>query len=258
VYAALRYLWHWLTAVNEHSLHSPFLYNLYTKTIKRHVVLEDFNAIEQVRRRLLKSKDSISVTQLGASSKVNNELIRPIAAIAKNGITAAIISKMLFKLIHDFKCKNVVELGTSFGINTMYLAVDSAVNVYSFEGCTNTANIARDNFIEQGYNNIKLIHGNINNTLPEFVHQTSEKIDLVFIDANHKLEPTLQYFNLLLSICHNQSIIIIDDIYWSREMTMAWQQLQLHPQVTTTIDLYKIGIVFLKPELEKMHVKLMI
>ena len=105
MHAVFRYLWHWLTAVNEHSLHSPFLFNLYTKTIKKKAVLEDFNAIEQARQQLRQSPEKISVAQLGATSRVNNELIRPVSAIARKGITSAAISKLLFNLINDFECK---------------------------------------------------------------------------------------------------------------------------------------------------------
>jgi predicted O-methyltransferase YrrM len=255
--AVVRYLWHWLTAVNEHSLHSPFLFNLYTKTIKKKVVLEDFNAIEQARQRLIHSRDRIKVTQLGANSKVNNELVRPVSAIAKNGITSAAINKLLFKLINDFECENIIELGTSFGINTMYMATNSRVNVHSFEGCPNTAALAKQNFDDLGYSNIELIIGDIDETLPKFIHHNMTKIDLVYMDANHQLEPTLSYFNQLLKICHNQSIIIIDDIYWSPEMTKAWETLKIYPQVTTSVDLYALGILFLRPELEKAHFKLM-
>jgi predicted O-methyltransferase YrrM len=257
VHAVVRYLWHWLTAVNEHSLHSPFLFNLYTKTIKKKTFLEDFNAIEQVRQQLIHSTQKIAVTQLGATSRVNNELIRPVSAIARKGITSAAISKLLFNLINDFECKNILELGTSFGINTMYMATNSRVKVSTFEGCPNTADIAKNNFDVLGYANIELIIGNIDNTLTEFIHQSTGKIDLVFMDANHKLEPTVRYFNQLLKLCHHQSIIIIDDIYWSSEMTRAWEKLKNHPQVTTSVDLYTLGILFFRPELEKTHFKLM-
>ena len=94
MYAVLRYLWHWLTAVNEHSLHSPFLYDLYTKTIKKKASYEDLHAIEQLRQELIHSKKTIIVKQLGASSRVNNENVRPLSAIAGKGITSSSINKI--------------------------------------------------------------------------------------------------------------------------------------------------------------------
>ena len=90
----------------------------------------------------------------------------------------------MFKLISDFECKNIIELGTSFGINTMYMATNSRVKVHSFEGCPNTAAIAQKNFDELGYSNIELIIGNIDETLPQFIHQSMDKIDLVLVKEN--------------------------------------------------------------------------
>jgi predicted O-methyltransferase YrrM len=109
-----------------------------------------------------------------------------------------------------------------------------------------------------GYANIKVIEGNIDDTLVEFCQQFTDKIDLAFIDANHQYYSTLAYFNHLLPICHVKSLIIIDDIYWSVEMSTAWKQIKEHPQVTTTIDFYHFGIVFFRPELQNDHIRLMI
>lgn len=257
MYSTFQYLWHWLTAVNEHSLHAPYIYDLYTKTIKKKVDLEDFNAIEQARKVLEKSTETIQVVRLGAESRVNNETLRPVSKIAKKGISPVATSKLLYNLIHDYNCKNIVELGTSFGINTMYMATNPTVKVITFEGCPNTAQIAKKNFIRHDYNNIRLIEGNIDHTLPVFCKQQEEKIDLVYMDANHRYEPTIRYFEHLLNRIHEESIIIVDDINWSKEMSMAWNKLKNDPNVTTSVDLYELGILFFKPALEKKHYKLM-
>ena len=164
---------------------------------------------------------------------------------------------MLFNLIANFGSKNVIELGTSFGINTMYMAANTTVKVTTFEGCKNTAAIARNNFRTLGYANIDLVEGNIDSTLPLFKSNVTKKIDLALIDANHRLEPTINYFNQLLPICNEHCIIVIDDIYWSTEMTEAWKQLQNHPQVSVSVDLYELGLLFIQPILGKSHYKLM-
>jgi hypothetical protein len=53
---------------------------------------------------------------------------------------------------------------------------------------------------------------------------------------------------MLLSKIEEKSILIFDDIHWSTEMEMAWKQIQNHPQVTVTIDLFFIGLVFFRKE----------
>jgi hypothetical protein len=41
-------------------------------------------------------------------------------------------------------------------------------------------------------------------------------------------------------------MLIFDDIYWSEGMKQAWAQIKAHPQVTVTVDLFWIGLVFFK------------
>ncbi|MEN8249913.1 MAG: class I SAM-dependent methyltransferase [Bacteroidota bacterium] len=257
MHAALRYLWHWLTAVNEHSLHSPFIYNLYTRGIKKEPAHEDFNIIEKFREKLINSDKIIEVEQLGAESKVSHELNRPVSVIAKKGMTPARNSHLLYNIIRYFDYKNIIELGTSFGINTLYLATNTQVKVTTFEGCYNTSKIAQDIFDELNYENIDLIFGNIDKTLPEFLKYYPDKIDMAYIDANHTLEATLSYFDLLLPFCSKTSLIIIDDIYWSPDMTRAWKTLISHPKVSTSVDLYQFGMIFFNPDLEKREFTLM-
>jgi hypothetical protein len=56
----------------------------------------------------------------------------------------------------------------------------------------------------------------------------------------------MQYFNLLLTKSDEQTILIFDDIHWSSEMEKAWEEIKADPRLSLTIDLFYIGIVFLK------------
>jgi predicted O-methyltransferase YrrM len=79
----------------------------------------------------------------------------------------------------------------------------------------------------------------------------TKRLDYIFIDGNHQEEATLRYFNLVLPYCHNNTILIFDDINWSTGMQSAWLQIKEHPSVRATVDLYFMGIVFLREELSK-------
>ena len=81
-----------------------------------------------------------------------------------------------------------------------------------------------------------------------------EKINLAFIDGNHRKEPTLHYFSELLKKSTNDSIFIFDDIHWSSEMEEAWNLIQQHDSVTLTVDLFFIGLVFFSTDFKvKQH-----
>jgi predicted O-methyltransferase YrrM len=98
-----------------------------------------------------------------------------------------------------------------------------------------------------------LLTGNFEKRLPEAL----EKLPfpgLVFIDGNHRKEPTLNYFNLLMHHVKNDSILIFDDIHWSKEMELGWEEIKKDERVLATIDLFFIGIVLFRKEFrEKQH-----
>lgn len=159
---------------------------------------------------------------------------------------------MLYRLCEFLDAKNIVELGTSLGINTLYLANGKNSIVTTFEGSPAICEIASNGFQQTGTDNIRLIEGNIDTNLQAFV-ENSHPIDVAFIDANHRYEPTLAYFNTMLAKIHDQSCFIFDDIHWSGEMEQAWLEICSHYRVSLSIDLYQMGLIFFNPDLRKQH-----
>lgn len=130
------------------------------------------------------------------------------------------------------------------GITTAYLASsNSRAKVYTMEGVPDIVKTAQQHFTFLGLNNIQLIAGNFDKTLP---HALSEMgaIDLAYLDGNHRLEPTLRYFEQIFPFLHAKSLFIFDDIHWSAEMEQAWKTVKADPRVKLTIDLFFIGLVF--------------
>ena len=84
--------------------------------------------------------------------------------------------------------------------------------------------------------------------LPLKLYLKDKIIDMAYIDGNHTYEATMKYFNELLKITHENSILIFDDIYWTSDMTKAWEEIKTIPAVTVSIDLYKVGLIFFRKE----------
>lgn len=247
------YFTYLLKACNEHSVHSPFLFDFYIKAIKNRNFPEEFLPIEKIRRSLLKSDKSIQIQDFGAGSFADASKIRKVKDTLKSAEKPLRLRKLLFRTIQYFKPSVILDIGTSFGITTMAQA--AAVphsKVYTFEGCSETASIAKTNFSIVGSKNIKLIEGNFDDTLKSQV-DVLPSVDYVFFDGNHRLEPTLKYFDICLQKAHNDTIFIFDDIYWSEEMEEAWKRIKNHSSVTLTLDFFFLGIVFFKRELSKEH-----
>jgi predicted O-methyltransferase YrrM len=249
------YLTYWLDAVDEHSLHSPFFFDFYTKVVKKVSDPEKFHSIEKLRQKLLEQKTEITVKDFG--SRKNLSPSRQVSVIASKSLSAASYSSLYFRIIQHFGASQVIELGTSLGINTLYLAEDKNVKVTTFEGDLSIAEIAKTTFEFANAKNIKLVQGELDLTLRDYL-QTIRKIDVAFMDANHRYEPTMLYFERLLQKVHDKSVIIMDDIHYSQEMEKAWKAVQKHNLVYATADLYRCGIVFFDPSLNKQHVILQV
>ena len=143
-------------------------------------------------------------------------------------------------------------MGTSLGLTTAYFARAVAEGeVVTMEGCPETARIARDNFQKLGLDSVQIVVGNIDLTLPEVLKKPENEFELVFFDANHRYEPTLRYFATAKKYASPKSVFIMDDIYWSEEMKQAWEVIKADPDVTVTIDLFWIGLVFFRKEQRK-------
>jgi predicted O-methyltransferase YrrM len=159
-------------------------------------------------------------------------------------------------IIRQFRYERILELGTSIGINTLYLSKASdKVQVTTFEGCPETVNVAQELFNTWNAMNIKIIVGNIDQMLPQYLSK-SEVVDFALLDANHRYEPTLRYFECLIRNVHDDSIVVLDDIHYSPEMEQAWIAIQNHTRVHATADLYRCGLVFFNPSLNKQNVVL--
>ena len=243
----LKYKWHASNA-KGHGVHSPFVYDLIRKVLMDQRIFYSFEAIESCRREMLKDKRVLHIEDFGAGSRLKKTNQRSISEIAKSSLKPKKYSQLIFRIVHYYSPKNILELGTSLGITTSYLAAaNEKAQVYTMEGASEIAAIAQSNFKNVGLHNISTIIGNFDETLPAFL-ETINSLDFVFVDGNHRQEPTLRYFKQLLLNVHENSILIFDDIHWSEEMEAAWKEIQEHPQVMVTVDLFFIGLVFFRKE----------
>jgi predicted O-methyltransferase YrrM len=247
---------HRISAIGRHGAHSPFVFELIENVFNpKHKKNVNFNAapIEKIRDELLHNQTILEVIDLGAGSKVLKSNKRKIADIAKVSLKKPKEALLLLRLAKFLNSKVILELGTSFGLTTLYLAETSIdCKVYTLEGCPSILSIAKENFKKIDVENITTLPGNFNVTLPQIIKNLNT-VDLVLFDGNHAKQPTLDYFNAIIEKTNENSVFIFDDINWSLEMKDAWQQICKHPKVTLTIDCWKLGMVFFHKNRVKQH-----
>jgi len=256
---AIAFLKHFFASVNEHGVHSPFLFKLLTQGIYNKKSYPETEAIERIRKQLKADHTCIQVTDLGAGSVVDGKAkTRSIAFICQSFAKSPKLCTVLHRITRHLQPDNILELGTSLGISTMYLATAyPSANVITIEGCPNTAARARDNFSIAGLDNVESLVGDFDDILPSVLSRTNS-LGMVYIDGNHTYEATVRYFHALLSNCGNETCIIFDDIHWSSGMENAWKEISNHPKVTMSLDLFYLGIVFFDSRLSKEHFKIRI
>ena len=247
----IQYIKYRFISGNEHSIHSPYLYRFYLDVIKDQTPFYVYDDIESIRSKLLMTDMGIAIEDYGAGSKVNKSKKRKIKDVAKNSVKSPKYGQLLFRLVNHFKPESILELGTSLGVSTLYLAgANKKMQVTTVEGCTSTSKVAQINFDKIGFEHIELINEKFDAFLPQYLAKTSV-LDFVFFDGNHQKEATLNYFNWCVEKANGKTIFIFDDIHWSQGMTEAWSEIKKHPKVTSTIDLFFVGIVFFNTDLSK-------
>ncbi len=260
-YEAKKYLQYKLKAKNEHGIHSPFVFTLYTEVIKTKEKYYAYDELNKLRLQLLRNNKVIEVTDLGAGSKKLNKK-RKISDIARVSVVQKKYGELLFRLVNYFQPKTILELGTSLGLSALYMSKAAPqAELITVEGCPNTFAFAKQ-FLEdnnfsplRGDGNMSEGHGrrgvNLVNTPFESIFENifaEKKFDFVYLDGNHTYEATIKYFNLLLKHTQPNSVLIFDDIYWSPGMTKAWEEIKGHSSVTLSIDLFKMGLIFFRKE----------
>ncbi|ABG59841.1 O-methyltransferase [Cytophaga hutchinsonii] len=243
IYRFYEFLKHYIVGGNEHGLHSPFVYDLYTKTIQDHD-WPFYESIEQHYFELLSDHHIILNKNPGAGTSMSKGKRLQIQKLAKHSIKQLPWRKLICRLVEERKPKVIVELGTSFGITTAYIACTCPdATVYSFEANPTLVESAKEFFSKSGITNIEIIEGNIDETLPAFL-ETHPNIDVAYIDANHRFRPTIKYVERIMECVSWKGLIILDDIYWSYEMTKAWRALSEKKEITVSIDLWQIGLFY--------------
>lgn len=257
---AIKYLKYFFTSVGPHGVHSPFVYQLLTQIISDKKQYPTYKQVEGLRKHLRSNAKELTLEDFGAGSKHGGSYKRTIAEIAKTSAKPAKYAKLLYRLCQFHQPKYMLELGTSLGVSSAYQALGAStqntINFITLEGSEQVAEQAKLNFKSLAIEDkIQVGVGNFDDTLDEYLKQLPQ-LDYVFFDGNHRYQPTVNYFEKCLPLAHEETLFIFDDIRWSDEMEQAWEEIKQHSDVTLTIDLFFIGLVYFKKGKAKQHFQL--
>ncbi|RYF86002.1 MAG: class I SAM-dependent methyltransferase [Chitinophagaceae bacterium] len=229
-------------------MHSPFVFRFILHVLNNKSGYLSAKEIEDLRRELQQDQRLLTIEDLGAGSRVSSTKQRTVQQLAKAALKPPKYAQLLFRLAKHYQPQTIVELGTSLGVTTSYLAnANPAANITTIEGSKAVAGIAAENFSKLRFKNIQLLQGNFDDLLPSVISHLPS-VDLAYIDGNHRYQPTIDYFHQFLSKTHNNSILVFDDIHWSKEMEQAWEEIKSHPSVKCSVDIFFLGFIFFRSE----------
>jgi predicted O-methyltransferase YrrM len=250
----LKYLEYLLISKHRkgHGINSPFVFDLVSRTFRNKIDPGIVLLVENTRTKNRSDKRVINVSDLGAGSERMKNSLRKVSDTARYSAIPARYGRLLFNMASEFGKPVMIELGTSLGISTMYLALaDPGNTVYTIEGCPQTAKIAKENFKNAGIKNISLMNGSFD----EMIHQLEKeniRPGLVFIDGDHRKEQLLKYFYRMAYLSDDRTVVIIDDIHHSPEMEEAWHEIRQNENVSVTIDIFRMGFVFFRKGINRL------
>ena len=243
---AVDFLKYRLKAKTRHGVHSPFAYRLVDQVIYDFQAKKVYADIEKLRSELVRDMRSIPITDLGVDSVLNKSKQKKVSTLARTSLKSIKVDQLIHRLIVDVNPGNIIELGTCLGIQTAYLAKAAPnARVISIEECPETVAIALENLEKLHIQNTEICVGNFDELLPDIIKNIPE-LDLILINGSHTKEAILNYFQWCLPKLSERSIMIFDHIHRSKEMNEAWEHIKGQPKVSVTIDLFQIGLVFVK------------
>lgn len=240
-------------------IHSPYLFEFVHDVLFNAAGTELPVWLGDAHRRLRSSETVIpgpGGSSYGAGSRVKRPEGQTAGSFVRDSSVSPKYGALLYRISRWFRPEMIVELGTGLGVSTAYLAAGSpGVPLHSVEGDSEKAALAAQLVCRHHLEKVSIHWGELDRKIEDILPLIPGRF-LAFLDANHRYEPTCRYVRSLLERTGEEAILVMDDIYWSREMYRAWMEVISWPGVRMSIDLYRMGILLLRKDLHKMHSKI--
>lgn len=228
-----------------YNIHSPFVYNFIRSVLLKSTKKSFSGAIkDEFKKIALETKGKIENNGLGAGTN-NIFTSSSMLKLSRTSGTPDKYLSLLNQIIKHYDIRSFLELGTCCGVTTAALAKSNEeLEITTIEGSEVRFQISNQLFKNLKIFNVNAIHSEFQSELKQLLGNNS-KFDLIFIDGDHSYAATIENYQQVVSLCSEQGVIIIDDIYWSAGMTKAWREIISDERAKVTVDLFRMGIIFL-------------
>jgi len=227
-----------------HGIHVPYLFEFIHRVIFNSEGIECPGMVLQEHRDLKRN-----LTLAGGDGRSISSFVLRSSVSEKYGA-------LLYRISRWFGPEMMVELGTGVGISTLYLSTASPdTPLHTIEGNTERATFAAQLVSRCMLGPVSIHWGEMDEKLDDILPMMPGRF-MAYVDGNHSYEPTVRYVRHLVDRAGDEAVIIMDDIHWSRGMNQAWQEVLSWPEIRISIDLFHMGILLLRKDLQQSHLKI--
>lgn len=161
--------------------------------------------------------------------------------------------ELTFRLINYFDPKIIIFAGAEFSAAPLYMAAAKAeATIFAAESTMQAAKVLEQCSRRANIRNISLISPNKDKTLRDLLSSV-EKIDMVYFNTSASASRLPEYYEMFKSKADNDSVFIFEKPRHTKQSAEFWNSVQKDSDISLSLDLYGIGIVFFKKELSKQH-----
>jgi hypothetical protein len=229
------YLYRLLFYRGGYGVHSPFVFDLITNVIEENAEYYSYPVLQAVREHIEyeDGRQTCSETGLTVKQALERYCMRPKE------------QRLLLRMANRFKARRIYAEGSDFALTPLYLtAYSPEARCQVYEPNKYVAQIAKKYAARYAKADSSV-------EITEEASITFPKLDLAVCGyTGARFE--LTRYERLLPYFYERSILIISGINRSRG---AWRELSKRPEVSVTIDLERLGIVFFDPKLPRRSYK---
>lgn len=216
-----------------YGVHSPFVFRLITYVIgQKKCAYYAYDAMDRLRLKLKHDSETQAVEKQTISKKKG---------------------ELLFRLANEFQPRLMLQVGASQGMAALYMtAYSKSASCQLWEADEEQADLAEKVLKKANAAQVELCRGGYE-TLVKRASSEAKQFDCFFFHLSDNVETLRKLLPLYLSSARADAVFIVDDIRACKAMKELWRELIQREDVTVSIDLYDMGLLFVNKKYNKKN-----
>jgi predicted O-methyltransferase YrrM len=230
------YLTYYLAGTTRHGLHSPFIYDFADFVLYQPSDI-NFEMIENQRMNMIKSHSKTTQTSLSQYAAIST-------LDSKYG-------RLLQRMVQYYQPKSILEIGNNTGIESNYILSNSVIN---HQPLNSYISVEVDDYFQKVRKETVESFANFYQSelvLNSNQLEENQLVDLCILHGQKNADDFWKYYDKYKYQLGTQSMLVVTNIRQTNDLYIYWNQRTNVPEVTASVELFKMGILFFRTEQRK-------